>query len=291
MAGGEQPARPGTLYVVATPIGNLRDIGLRALEVLRNVDQIVAEDTRVTRGLLTAHGIRKPLVALHEHNEATLTPRLIERLEEGESLGLVSDAGTPGVSDPGAHLVRAARAAGVPVVPIPGPSAVTTALSVSGIASPQWLFYGFLPAKAQARRQALQALAALPYHLVFYEAPHRILECIADMARILGRERELILARELTKRFEQVVSLSLGEAQDWLRADADRQRGEFVLIVAGAGPVARNDTADARRVLETLLQELPASQAARLAARLTGHKRAELYALALALKPTAGDQP
>lgn len=291
MAGSEQPARPGTLYVVATPIGNLRDIGLRALDVLRSVDRIAAEDTRVTLGLLSAYGITRPLTALHEHNEATVTPRLIALLQAGESLALVSDAGTPGISDPGAHLVRAARAAGLPVVPIPGPSAATTALSIAGIASPQWLFYGFLPAKAHARRQALQTLVALPYPLVFYESPHRIQDCVGDLAAILGPQRELILARELTKRFEQVACLSLGEAQAWLSADADRQRGEFVLIVAGAGPQASAESSTARQVLATLLEELPASQAARLAAKLTGRKRAELYALALDLKPGSEDQP
>lgn len=291
MAGSEQPAQPGTLYVVATPIGNLRDIGLRALDVLRSVDRIAAEDTRVTQGLLAAYGITRPLTALHEHNEAAVTPRLIARLQAGESLALVSDAGTPGISDPGAHLVRTARAAGVPVVPIPGPSAATTALSIAGIASPQWLFYGFLPAKAQARRQALQRLVALPFHLVFYEAPHRIIDCVSDLAAVLGPQRELILARELTKRFEQVACLRLGEAQAWLSADADRQRGEFVLIVAGAGPAAGAEPSAARQVLATLLEELPASQAARLAAKLTGLKRSELYALALDLKPEAGDQP
>ncbi|MFN3594080.1 MAG: 16S rRNA (cytidine(1402)-2'-O)-methyltransferase [Thiobacillaceae bacterium] len=291
MAGSEQPAQPGTLYVVATPIGNLRDIGLRALDVLRSVDRIAAEDTRVTQGLLATYGITRPLTALHEHNEATVTPRLIARLQAGESLALVSDAGTPGLSDPGAHLVRAARLAGVPVVPIPGPSAAATALSVAGISAPHWLFYGFLPSRAAARRRTLQDLAALPYHLVFYEAPHRILDCVADLAASLGPERELILARELTKRFEQVISLRLGEAQAWLKADAERQRGEFVLIVAGAQPGARAETSNARQVLATLLAELPASQAARLAARLTGLKRSALYALALDIKPEGEDQP
>ncbi len=216
--------QPGTLYVVATPIGNLRDITLRALDVLKGVDRVAAEDTRVTQGLLAAYGIRKPLIALHEHNEARVTQKLIEALLAGQSLALVSDAGTPGVSDPGAHLVRAARLAGIPVVPIPGPSAATTALSIAGLAHPQWLFYGFLPAKSQARRKALAELAALPYHLVFFEAPHRVVESVKDMAAALGLERELLLARELTKRFEQVANLTLGQAEaprveapDWRR--------------------------------------------------------------------------
>lgn len=274
----------GTLYVVATPIGNLRDITLRALDVLRSVDIVAAEDTRVTQGLLAAYGIRKPLTALHEHNEASVTPKLVEALKVGRSVALMSDAGTPGVSDPGAHLVRSVRAAGLPLVPIPGASAVTATLSVAGLAAPRWLFYGFLPAKVKARRQTLAELAALPFHLVFYEAPHRIMESVADMAAVLGPERELVLARELTKRFEQVTSLTLGQAQDWLAAHPDRQRGEFVLIVSGAVHIESLDEAAARKILDTLLNELPASQAARIAARLTGLKRSDLYARALAGK-------
>jgi 16S rRNA (cytidine1402-2'-O)-methyltransferase len=285
MQPAEQSAQPGTLYVIATPIGNLRDITLRALDVLRSVDLVAAEDTRVTQGLLSAYGIRKPTVALHEHNEASVTPKLIESLNAGKSVGLVSDAGTPGVSDPGAHLVRAARGAGIPLVPIPGPSAVTTAMSVAGLARLQWLFYGFLPAKARARRQALTALSALPFHLVFYEAPHRIRESVADMASVLGEERELTLARELTKRFEQVVCLRLGEAAAWLEVDADRQRGEFVLIVAGAQQPATPTALAAGQVLDVLRSELPPAQAARLAARLTGQPRDLMYAQAMTVNP------
>lgn len=281
--------QPGTLYVVATPIGNLRDITLRALDVLRSVDVVAAEDTRVTQGLLAAYGIRKPLTALHEHNEASITPKLVEALKAGRSVALVSDAGTPGVSDPGAHLVRTVRASALPLVPIPGASAVTATLSVAGLAAPRWLFHGFLPAKAKARRQSLAELAALPFHLVFYEAPHRIMESVADMAAVLGPERELVLARELTKRFEQVTSLTLGQAQDWLAADPDRQRGEFVLIVSGTVRIESSDEAAARKLLDTLVEELPASQAARIAARLTGLKRSDLYAWALSGKTGDGD--
>lgn len=282
--------QPGSLYVVATPIGNLRDIGLRALDVLKGVDLVAAEDTRVTQGLLAAYGIRKPLTALHEHNETLVTPRLIECLRSGQRIALVSDAGTPGVSDPGAHLVRAVREAGLPLIPIPGPSAVTTALSIAGLASPRWLFHGFLPAKAQARRQTLQQLATLPCHLVFYEAPHRVSESVADMATVLGPQRTLTLARELTKRFEQVVTLPLDEAVAWLAADPNRLRGEFVLIVSGAERGEAPDAAAARKVLATLLEELPASQAARLAARLTGIPRGRLYEWALASKPAPDDR-
>lgn len=289
MLPSEFAPQPGSLYVVATPIGNLRDIGLRALDVLKGVDLVAAEDTRVTHGLLAAYGIRKPLTALHEHNEAQVTPRLIDALNSGQSIALVSDAGTPGVSDPGAHLVRAVREVGLPLIPVPGPSAVTTALSVAGIATPRWLFHGFLPARAQPRRQTLQELASLPFHLVFYEAPHRILDSVADMVTVLGPKRTLILARELTKRFEQVVSLSLDEAAAWLAADPNRQRGEFVLIVSGAERCEAPEVAAARKVLATLLKELPASQAARLAARLTGIQRGLLYEWALATQSAPRD--
>lgn len=278
----EQPAQPGTLYVVATPIGNLRDITLRALDVLKSVDLVAAEDTRVSRGLLAAYGIQARLVALHEHNERQVTHRLLAELRSGRSAALVSDAGTPAVSDPGAHLVRSLRDAGIPVVPVPGPSAVTTAFSAAGLAAPHWLFYGFLPAKAKARREALRDLKDAPWHLVFYEAPHRVAECVADMAAVLGAGRELTVARELTKRFEQVHTLPLGEAAAWLAADADRSRGEFVLIVSGAGQTPGCEEGEARRILDALLEELPASQAARLAARLTGRSRGELYEWAVA---------
>lgn len=281
--------QPGTLYVVATPIGNLRDITLRALDVLRGVDIVAAEDTRVTQGLLAAYGIHKPLTALHEHNEASVTPKLVDALKAGRSIALVSDAGTPGISDPGAHLVRSVRAAGLPLVPIPGASAVTATLSVAGLAAPKWLFHGFLPPRPKARRQVLAELAALPFHLVFYEAPHRIMESVADMAAVLGPERELILARELTKRFEQITHLTLGQTPDWLAADPDRQRGEFVLVVSGAVHSESSDEAAARKILNTLLDELPASQAARIAARLTGLKRSDLYARALSGKTAARD--
>lgn len=281
--------QPGTLYVVATPIGNLRDITLRALDVLRGVDIVAAEDTRVTQGLLAAYGIRKPLTALHEHNEARVTPKLVDALKAGRSIALVSDAGTPGISDPGAYLVRSVRAAGLPLVPIPGASAITTALSVAGLAAPKWLFHGFLPPRPKARRQVLTELAALPFHLVFFEVPHRIVESVADMAAVLGPKRELVLARELTKRFEQITHLTLGQAPDWLAADPDRQRGEFALVVSGAVHSESSNEAAARKILNTLLDELPASQAARIAARLTGLKRSDLYARALSGKTAARD--
>ncbi|TCS71046.1 16S rRNA (cytidine1402-2'-O)-methyltransferase [Sulfuritortus calidifontis] len=276
-------AAPGSLYIVGTPIGNLRDITLRALDILKTVDLVAAEDTRVTQTLLNAHGLQKKLVALHEHNEREVTERLIADLAAGRSVAYVSDAGTPGVSDPGAHLARRARAAGLPVFAIPGPSAVATALSVAGIGDGRWLFYGFLPNKAAARRKALETLKALPYALVFYEAPHRVRECVADLAAVLGPEREIAIARELTKLFEQVHLCRLEEAEAWLAADANHCRGEFVLIVQGAAAQAA-DAGALRATLEILLAELPLKQAVALAVKLTGEKKNTVYELALELQ-------
>jgi 16S rRNA (cytidine1402-2'-O)-methyltransferase len=283
------PARPGTLYVVATPIGNLRDISLRALDILKSVDLVAAEDTRTTAFLLAAHGIEARLFAYHEHNEKSAAPVLVERLLGGASVALVSDAGTPGISDPGTVLVAAAWAAGIPVEPIPGANAALAALSACGLDAPHWLFYGFLPAKAGARRKVLEGLRALPQALVFYEAPHRIEECIADLAGVLGVARQACLGRELTKRFETLHRCTLGEAGSWLAADENRRRGEFVLVVAGAEPEAADELAAARPVLAALLEELPASQAARLAARLTGARKNRLYEEALRLSATDAD--
>lgn len=278
-----QPARPGTLYVVATPIGNLRDLSPHALDILKSADWVAAEDTRTSQGLLSAHGIQSRLVALHEHNEAAGASRLVAELQAGKSVAYVSDAGTPGISDPGAKLVAAARAAGLPVSPIPGPSAVAAALSVAGLEGP-WLFVGFLPSKPAARRKSLEALGGLPYALVCYEAPHRIEACVADLTEVLGGERRLLLARELTKRFEQLHQCPLAEAGAWLAADENHRRGEFVLIIDAPAPATGNDDQEARRVLEILLEELPLKQAAHLAARLTGGRKNALYDLALTLK-------
>lgn len=279
----EAKAAAGSLYIVGTPIGNLRDITLRALDILKTVDIVAAEDTRVTQGLLNAHGLQKKLVALHEHNEREASERIVADLAAGKSVAYVSDAGTPGVSDPGAHLARRARAAGLPVFAIPGPSAVATALSVAGVGDGRWLFYGFLPNKAGVRRKALEALRAQPYALVFYEAPHRVRECIADLAAVLGGEREIAIARELTKLFEQVHICPLGEAEAWLAADDNRCRGEFVLIVQGATAAAPNSQA-LRETLQTLLAELPLKQAVALAVKLTGEKKNAVYELALELQ-------
>ena len=273
---------PG-LYVVATPIGNLRDVTLRALDVLRRVAWVAAEDTRVTAKLLAHYGIATPLAALHAHNERSVIPRVLRALEQGGSVALVSDAGTPAISDPGAQLVAAARAAGHRVVPVPGASALTTAVSAAGFPESRFLFQGFLPARAAERRRVLDTLRELSCALVFYEAPHRVEAALADLCERLGSGRRVVIARELTKLFETLHACTLGEARAWLAADEHRTRGEFVLIVEGAAE-AEGAPEDARRVLELLLAELPLRQAVSLASRISGAKKNELYAMALELK-------
>jgi 16S rRNA (cytidine1402-2'-O)-methyltransferase len=272
------------LYVVATPIGNLRDITLRALDVLAAADVIAAEDTRNTSHLLTHHGISSNrLVSLHQHNERGAAEKIVERLQTGQSVALVSDAGTPAVSDPGALLVHAVRAAGLRVIPVPGPSAAMAALSSAGFSEPHFLFYGFLPNRSAARLTALQTLVSYPCTLVFYEAPHRIVECVADLCAVLGAERQVVLAREITKLFETIHSCALRDAADWLQSDMNRQRGEFVLLVSGAVPQA-GLAAETIGTLEKLLDELPLKQAVQLAAKITGAQRNALYQKALQLK-------
>ena len=272
------------LYVVGTPIGNLRDLTLRALDVLKAVDVVAAEDTRVTRHLLQHYGIDVKLLSLHEHIEEERSGRVLELLRAGKSVALVSDAGTPAISDPGARLVRHAREAGFAVVPIPGASAVTTAISAAGLRSERFLFYGFLPVQSGARVRELEALRELSVALVFYEAPHRVRETLHDLAQVLGGEREVVIARELTKLFETMHSGRLDEALEWLDADPNRSRGEFVLVVEGA-PVSRAaQTAEGERVLTVLLRDLPLKQAVQLAAEITGAKRNALYERALELK-------
>jgi 16S rRNA (cytidine1402-2'-O)-methyltransferase len=273
------------LYVVATPIGNLSDITLRALEVLAAADTIAAEDTRNTRHLLQHHGISDArLLALHQHNERGAAEKVIALLQQDKSVALVTDAGTPAVSDPGAVLVEAVRAAGFLVIPVPGASAAVAALSASGLSAPHFLFYGFLPNKSGARRTALQALAEHPYTLVFYEAPHRILECVEDLQAVLGNEREIVFAREITKLFESIYRCRLGEALAWLNSDPNNQRGEFVLLVSGAPQETGAIDAEAERILKLLLKDLPLKQAVQLAAQITGTGRNELYQHALSLK-------
>ena len=243
----------GKLYVVATPIGNLGDISARALAVLAQIDLVAAEDTRTTGHLLAHHGIGAKLVALHEHNERERAVELVARMRAGKTIALVCDAGTPGISDPGALLVACAMEAGITVCPIPGANAAIAALSAAGLAAPHFLFYGFLPAKSAGRRSALAALRELPYALVFYEAPHRVTECVADLAATLGGMREIVIARELTKLFEAIHRCRLDEASDWLAADSNRQRGEFVLIVSGAREEKLEGLpAEAERVLRLL---------------------------------------
>ncbi len=274
------PASPvvaGILYVVATPIGNLDDLSPRALETLRTVAAICAEDTRHTRQLLSRHGIEKPLIPLHEHNEDQAAGGLVERLRAGDSLALVSDAGTPLVSDPGFRLVRAARAAGVRVSPVPGPSALVAALSVAGLPSDRFVFEGFLPAKAAARRERLAALAGEPRTLIFYESAHRIEAALADCAAAFGADRDAVLARELTKLFETVLDGTLAGLCERVAADANQRKGEFVLLVHGAGEDADARIAEGRRVYAKLVEHLPPSTAAKLAAELTGAPRKALY--------------
>jgi len=275
----------GLLYVVATPIGNLSDITLRALEVLKSVDAIAAEDTRHTSGLLSHFGIAKKLIAVHEHNEHQSAEKLLALLLAGQNIALVTDAGTPAVSDPGAIVVDLVRKAGIKVVPIPGASAVIAALSASGIAQNGFLFYGFLPASGSARRKALEILKAQAVTLVFYEAPHRIIESIVDMAAVLGAERRITIAREITKTFETIYSCELSKAEAWLQADANQQRGEFVLLVeAAAIKDVEEIPEDTVRVLKLLLADLPLKQAVQLTTEITGEKKNVLYELALSLK-------
>lgn len=273
----------GALYVLATPIGNVCDISLRALHVLSIADAVACEDTRNTSQLLQRYGMSKSLMAAHEHNEREAADKIIARLQEGQRIALVSDAGTPAVSDPGARIVDAVRQAGLQVVPLPGASAAITALSASGLQDERFQFVGFLPAKPRQRETALQALVAVQAALVFYEAPHRILETVAALAQVFGPARQVVLARELTKLFETIHRCPLGEAVDWLKEDVNRQRGEFVVLVEGA-PEADGDQAEIDRILGILLAELPVKQAAALAAQITGQKKNALYDRALELK-------
>jgi 16S rRNA (cytidine1402-2'-O)-methyltransferase len=275
------------LYVVATPIGNLRDITLRALDVLTSADAVAAEDTRNTSHLLSHHGITaNKLMAVHQHNERGAADKIVAMLQSGQSVAFVSDAGTPAVSDPGALLVQAVLAAGLRVIPVPGASAAVAALSASGLAAPHFLFYGFLPNKSAARCTVLQGLQSHPYTLVFYEAPHRIVECAADLHAVFGGARQIVLAREITKLFETIHSCRLDEAGAWLQSDSNQQRGEFVVLVSGAEP-QQGLPAEALSTLGLLLEELPLKQAVQLAAKISGANRSELYQEALRMKEAA----
>jgi len=272
----------GTLYVVATPIGNLADMVPRAVQVLQSVALIACEDTRHSGRLLQHFAITGRCVAYHDHSDDKRTEQILAHLRAGEEVALISDAGTPLVSDPGYRLVRAARQSGIPVVPIPGACAFVAALSAAGLPSNRFTFEGFLPAKAGARLAALEALADDPRTLIFYEAPHRVLACVQDMVRAFGPERELVMARELTKTFETIHSATAAQMSEWIAADSNQQRGEIVLLAHGAPERKTGLTAEAERVMTLLLAELPVKKAAALGAKLTGSKKNELYQWALA---------
>ncbi|MGQ7275376.1 16S rRNA (cytidine(1402)-2'-O)-methyltransferase [Marinobacter sp. V034] len=276
----------GTLFIVATPIGNLGDITHRATEVIGSVDFVAAEDTRHSRKLLQVLGIQKPLVALHDHNEREKAGALLDRIEAGESVALVSDAGTPLISDPGYVLVKEARARGITVSPIPGPSAVIAALSAAGLATDRFTFEGFLPAKRKGRNDRLTALIKEERTLVFYEAPHRIVETAQAIAEMFGADREVALARELTKTFETFYTGRVADVCEQLAGDEHAERGEYVVMVAGAQPEGgvQAPVIDTDRLLKTLLAELPVKVAAKMASELTGESKNDLYQRALSLK-------
>ncbi|SFN45280.1 16S rRNA (cytidine(1402)-2'-O)-methyltransferase [Dokdonella immobilis] len=271
-------AQPGRLWVVATPIGNLEDLSGRAAQILRDIPLVAAEDTRHSAPLLARIGSRARTIALHEHNEREQAARLVESLLQGTDVALISDAGTPLVSDPGFRLVRAAREAGIAVSPVPGPCAAIAALSVAGLPSDRFVFEGFLAARASARRERLGALVAESRTLIFYESGHRIVDALKDMRDVFGAQREGVVARELTKIFETVIDAPLGELVDRVEADANQQRGEFVVLVAGASGEAADATlAEGRRVFALLCEEMSPAHAARMAARITGAPRKQLY--------------
>jgi 16S rRNA (cytidine1402-2'-O)-methyltransferase len=280
---------PTALYVVATPIGNLGDITHRALDTLRDVNVIAAEDTRMTKSLLSHFGISQKLIAVHDHNERNAADGIVKLLSEGQAVALVTDAGTPAVSDPGARVVAAVHAAGFMVVPIPGASALVAALSASGEGEGGFLFHGFLPVKEGDRRRALEALKDAAYALVFYESPHRVVESVASMSAIFGDVRELIICRELTKKFETIIRLKLNDAVAWLESHENNQRGEFVLILSRSSTgvaieAEMAQTQELERTLKILLDELPLKQAVALAVKLTGEKKNLVYEMALRLK-------
>lgn len=276
------------LYVVATPIGNLGDISHRALDTLRNVSVVAAEDTRMTKSLLAHFGIGAKLIAVHAHNERHAADGIVKLLSEGQSVALVTDAGTPAVSDPGAQVVAAVRAAGFTVIPIPGASALVAAISASGEGEHGFLFHGFLPVKEGDRRRQLESLKESPYAIVLYESPHRVIDSVTTIAAVMGDSRELVICRELTKKFETIVRLKLSEAVAWLESDDNNQRGEFVLVLSnpsvGAGlEPEMAQTQLLERTLSILLTELPLKQAVGLAVKLTGEKKNRIYAMALSL--------
>lgn len=282
----KQAKSAGILSIVATPIGNLGDITQRAIETLKQADKILAEDTRNTRKLLTHFGIKGDLQALHEHNEQQKIGLIKNWLDAGENLALVSDAGTPLISDPGYHLVNALAFEGYKITPIPGASAIITALSIAGLATNRFTFEGFLPAKSAGREKALQANAKEPRTQVYYESCHRIEATIQSMAKVFGDERRIVLARELTKMYEQIFRGDLASLQEWIKAESTHRKGEFVLMIAGYEEEESSDevTATTEGLLKILIDELPIKQAASLAAKITGQKKNALYRQAMALK-------
>ena len=269
--------QPGCLWVVATPIGHRDDFSARAIATLREVAVIATEDTRHSRPLLLHHNIATPLLALHEHNEREVVEAVVRRLQGGESVALISDAGTPLISDPGFRLVRAARAAGIRCAPVPGACAAIAALSVAGLPSDRFVFEGFLPPKSAARRARLQELAGEPRTLIFYESSHRVAESLADMRAVFGDGREAVLARELTKLFETVLDEPLAQLAERVANDPDQQRGECVILVAGRGEEADAKLAEGQRIFAILREELPPAKAAKLAAAISGAPRKLLY--------------
>src|SRR5690606_37557886 len=272
-----------TLYIVATPIGNLGDMSARAIDTLRSVDVVAAEDTRHSGRLLQHFGINTRMLSYHDFSDDARVQMIIDRLRKGESVALISDAGTPLISDPGYRLVMLAREAGVPVVPVPGACALTTALCASGLPSARATFAGFLPARRTARVKHLEALRDETHTVIFYESPHRSVDSVTDMLAVFGPQRQVVLCRELTKAFETIHGDALGELLPWLLADDNRQRGEFVVLVRGAEEIVSEGVgAEAEKVLEILLEELSVKQASALAARITGVKKNLLYQMALA---------
>ena len=274
----------GILYIVATPIGNLQDITQRALDTFAQVDLIAAEDTRHSGLLLSHYGIKKPFFALHDHNEQEKAHILVEKLKQGSHIALISDAGTPLISDPGFHLVRQCREAGIRVVPLPGACAAITALCASGIASDRFCFEGFLPAKSKARKDKLENIAEEDRTLIFYESTHRILDTLEDMQSVLGEERYIVLAREITKTWETITGNTIKNLREWLLEDPNRTKGEMVLIVEGKPKSDNNDeiSSQAVKALELIAEELPLKKAAAIVAELYGYKKNALYQLGLA---------
>lgn len=277
------PNDSGLLYVVATPIGNRQDISLRAVELLREVDLIAAEDTRHSARLMESLGIATPLISFHDFSSTQRLDALLQRLQSGKSLALISDAGTPGIADPGYELVRAARQVGIQVIPLPGPSAVIAALCVSGLPSDRFIFEGFLPARSRPRQDRLGSLVDEQRTMIFYESPHRIIACLEDFQTIIGADRELFIARELTKRFETTLLANVEECLHWVCSDPQQQKGEFVLVLAGMSKTRRKsgELDEGLRILRLLEDDVPLKRAARLAADISGAPRNALYRAAL----------